>query len=44
MPNPSSDEIQEFYQEETGHQDSQDAFEDAYVDAVEAGNASDDDD
>ena len=43
MPTPSAEEIQEFYQEETEYQDSQDSFEDAYCDAVEAGNASDDD-
>lgn len=41
MATPTEEEFQEFYNEETEHQDSQDAFEDAYVDAVEEGNAND---
>lgn len=42
MATPSSEEIEEFIKEETEYQDSQDAFEDAYVDAVIKGNDSDD--
>ena len=34
-------EFNDFYNEETEHQDLQDAFEDAYVDAVIEGNAND---
>ena len=41
MATPTSEEIEEFIKEETEYQDSQDAFEDAYVEAVIAGNASD---
>lgn len=41
MAIPTSDEIDEFIKEETEYQDAQDAFEDAYVEAVIAGNASD---
>lgn len=37
----SSEEIQEFYEEETEYQCSQDAFDDAYIEAVIEGNASD---
>ena len=44
MPTPTHEEIQEFYKEETEYQDAQDALEDAYVEAVIVGNASDDDD
>lgn len=42
MATPTSEEIEEFIKEETEYQDSQDAFEDAYVEAVIAGNANDD--
>lgn len=42
MAIPTSEEIEEFIKEETEYQDSQDAFEDAYVEAVITGNASDD--
>ena len=42
MAIPTSDEIDEFIKEETEYQDAQDAFEDAYVEAVIAGNDSDD--
>lgn len=41
---PTSEEIQDFYNEETEYQDVQDTFEETYVDAVEIGNANDDDD
>lgn len=41
MATPTSEEIEEFIKEETEYQDSQDAFEDAYVEAVITGNASD---
>ncbi len=44
MSTPSSEEIQEFYEEETEYQDAQGAFEDAYVEAVISGNEEDDDD
>ena len=43
MATPSSEEIQEFYKEETEYQDPQENFEDIYRDAVDAGNANDDD-
>lgn len=42
MATPSSEEIEEFIKEETEYQDAQDAFEDAYVEAVIDGNAKDD--
>lgn len=42
MATPTHEEIQEFYKEETEYQDSQDALEDAYVEAVIEGNANDD--
>lgn len=42
MATPTSKEIEEFIKEETEYQDAQDAFEDAYVEAVIAGNDSDD--
>lgn len=42
MATVTEEEIQEFYQEETEYQDSQDAFEEAYVEAVIEGNANDD--
>lgn len=42
MATPSSEEIQEFYEEETEYQGAQDAFDDAYVEAVIEGNATDD--
>lgn len=42
MATPTSDEMEEFIKEETEYQEAQDAFEDAYVEAVIAGNASDD--
>lgn len=42
MATPSSEEIQEFYQEETEYRDSQDAFEDSYVEAVIEGNNKED--
>ncbi len=42
MANPSSEEIQEFYEEETEYQDSQDNFEEAYVEEVIHGNENDD--
>lgn len=41
MATPTSEEIEDFIKEETEYQDAQDAFEDAYVEAVIAGNASD---
>ena len=41
MATPTSEEIEEFIKEESEYQDSQDAFEDAYVEAVITGNASD---
>jgi|GEM_PF-3239936 len=41
MAIPTSEEIEEFIKEETEYQDAQDAFEDAYVEAVITGNASD---
>lgn len=31
MVSPSEEEIQEFYEEENEYQDSQDAFEEAYI-------------
>ena len=42
MSTVTEEELQEFYQEETEYQDSQDAFEDAYVEAVIEGNVNDD--
>ena len=39
MATPTPEEIEEFIKEETEHQDAQEAFEDAYVEAVIAGNA-----
>ncbi len=42
MTQISEEEILEFINEETEYQDSQDAFEDVYVDAVIAGNEEDD--
>ena len=42
MATVSEEEFQDFYNEETEHQDAQDTFEDTYVDAVEQGNAEDD--
>lgn len=44
MSQPTSEDIEDFIKEETEYQDSQDAFEDAYVEAVIEGNANDDDD
>lgn len=44
MATVTEEELQEFYQEETEYQDSQDALEEAYVEAVIEGNANDDDD
>ena len=41
MAIPSSEEIEEFIKEETEYQEVQDAFEDAYVEAVIDGNAND---
>ncbi len=41
MTTPTPEEIEEFYKEETGYQDAQDAFEDAYVEAVISGNEND---
>lgn len=41
MAIPTSEEIEEFIKEETEYQDAQDAFEDAYVEAVITDNASD---
>lgn len=41
MATPTSEEIEDFIKEETEYQDAQDAFEDAYVEAVITGNASD---
>ena len=43
MATPTPEEIEEFYNEETEYQDPQDAFEDAYVEAVITGNEEDDD-
>lgn len=43
MSTPTPEEIEEFIKEEQEYQDAQDAFEDAYVDAVISGNATDDD-
>lgn len=42
MAIPTPEEIEDFYKEEIGYQDPQDAFEDAYVEAVIQGNANDD--
>lgn len=42
MATPTHEEIEEFYKEETEYQSSQDAFDDAYVEAVIEGNESDD--
>lgn len=42
MATPTHEEIQDFHKEETEYQDSQDALEDAYVEAVIEGNANDD--
>lgn len=42
MATPTHEEIQDFYKEETEYPDSQDALEDAYVEAVIEGNANDD--
>ena len=42
MATLTHEDIQEFYIEETEYQDSQDALEDAYVEAVIEGNADDD--
>ena len=44
MATISEEEFNEFYNEETEHQDAQAAFEEAYVEAVIEGNANDDDD
>ena len=41
MATPTSEEIEDFIKEETEYQDAQDAFEDAYVEAVITDNASD---
>lgn len=42
MATISEEEFNEFYNEETEHQDSQDSFDDAYAEAVIEGNADDD--
>ena len=42
MASPSLEENDEFIKVETKYQDSQDAFKDAYVEAVTTGNAKDD--
>lgn len=41
MATPTPEEIQEFYQEETEYETTQEAFETDYPDIVEAGNAND---
>lgn len=41
MATPTPEEIEEFYNEETEHQDAQDAFEEAYVETVIKGNEND---
>ena len=43
MATPTSEELQEFYQEETEYTTPQEQLEDDYVDIVEIGNSSDDD-
>ena len=41
MATPTQEEIEDFIKEETEYQDTQDAFEDAYVEAVISGNEND---